>query len=439
MDKKKNSAVHFIGIGGIGVSALAKYYLSLGIAVTGSDIAKTEVTGDLQRSGAKVIIGKHHKKNIPDGKVRIIHTAAIPPKNPELLGARARHLGPETYAQAVGELTRQHPTITISGSHGKSTTTALVALALIEGYFDPTVIVGTKLKEFGNSNFRKGHGSHLVLEADEWNKSFLNYSPTHAIVTNIDAEHLDTYKTSKEVEKAFEKYLSRVPENGIIVANADDERTRRVAGKFGKKVRWYSKNQREAALLRRILKIPGEHNVSNALAALTLGRALGISEPALLHALSNFTGTWRRFEFKGLIKGAHIFDDYGHHPSEIKATLTAARSRFPMRRVWCVYQPHQYQRLQYLWDDFVGAFDMADRVCLLPVYGVAGRDTVASNKKTGSSALVRELLLRGKNAHHVQSFSAAKKFIWANSRAGDVILMMGAGDIYLLTKKLLNS
>ena len=447
-------SIHFIGIGGIGVSALAKYYLSAGVKISGSDLKSSEMVAELKRMGAKIYLGAHRAGNVPKAADLVIYTSAVPSDNPERKEAHKRRLKTQSYAEAVGELTKKYKTVTISGSHGKSTTTALAALVLMEGSFDPTVIIGTKMKEFAlplpaggdGSNFHKGLGPHLLLEADEWNKSFLNYHPTVAIITNIDAEHLDTYKNQKDVEETFQKYLERVPKDGKIIANADDPSLKRIAKKYGKKVIWYSLKDKEAKRISKILKVPGEHNVSNALAALALGRLLGITEADILRALSKFEGTWRRFEFKGMLNGAFIYTDYGHHPTEIKATLKAARGRFPFRRLWCVYQPHQYQRLAYLWSDFIGSFDLADVVCFLPVYDVAGRETgrdralseevlspagrMCAREKVDSEKLAREVERRGKKTHFLRDQKETVKFIRTNARKGDVIFIMGAGDIY---------
>ncbi len=428
--------IHFIGIGGIGVSAMAKYHLSRGDTVSGSDLVSSEIITELARMGAAIVVGPHVKTNIPSTTAKVIYTAAAGAKNPEFKEAKRRKLHVQSYAEAVGEITKNYKTVTISGSHGKSTTTALTALVLEEGYFDPTVIVGTKIKEFKGSNFRAGRGSHLVLEADEWNKSFLNYSPHIAVVTNIDAEHLDTYGTVEKVEDTFREYLASVPRGGKIIANRDDERLRRVAKKFGKKVVWYSLKDAVRDTVQRVLKIPGEHNVSNALAAMAVGRTLGVSEPDILRALARYTGAWRRFEFKGLLNGAFLFSDYGHHPTEIKATIAATRERFPLRRVVVIYQPHQYQRLQHLWDDFLGAFDLADRVVLLPVYDVAGRETKKAKHAVNSEKLAHTLLARGKDTLHMDTFGEVKEYLHTAARPGDTILLMGAGDIYDLTQDL---
>lgn len=459
--------IHFIGIGGIGVSALAKYYLARGARVSGSDLVSSEITEELKNQGVEIYIGKHRKTNIPKDATHVIYTAAVTKDNPELKAAleaaqnsSERHLKRrqrsserslanarngglaekiivQSYAEAVGELTRKYETIAISGSHGKSTTTALTALVLEEGYCDPTVLIGTKVKEFGNSNFRQGRGRNLVLEADEWNRSFHNYFPKIAVITNIDAEHLDTYKTVGAVERAFEKYLAKIPKDGALIANYDDPRTRKVAKKFGRLVHWYSLKDWDAPLIRRVLRIPGEHNVSNALAASCIGRLFGIKEGHILSALSRFSGCWRRFEWKGFLKGANIISDYGHHPAEIYATIRAARKRFPFRRIWCVYQPHQYQRLKYLWKEFIPAFDMADRIALLPVYEVAGRETKNVKETVNSENLSRELIKRGKNATYHQTFKEAEDYILTYLRPGDILLVMGAGNIHHLADQLL--
>ena len=434
MNHAEYASIHFIGIGGIGVSSLARFFIAKGVRVTGSDLQQSEIMDRLVKDGAMIHIGAHKAAHIPANADVVIHTAAISRTNLELKAAIKRKLPVRTYAEQVGELTKEYHTITISGSHGKSTTTALVSLVLEDGYCDPTVIVGTKLNEFGGSNFRNGRGSYLVLEADEWNRSFLNYHPEIAIVTNIDAEHLDTYGTIAEVERTFQEYLEKVPRKGKIIANYDNERLRNVAKKFGMKVSWYSLKDPETKLVRSVLRIPGEHNVSNALAALKLGRYLGIAECDILRALGRFTGAWRRFEFMGMHNGAYVFNDYGHHPSEIMATLSGARDRFPFRRVICVYQPHQHQRLHYLWNEFIGAFDLADKILMLPVYDVAGRETDAARKAVNSRKLVGELVTRGKQAEYSATFASAKKWIAAHAKAGDVVMIMGAGDIYDLAK-----
>lgn len=424
--------IHFIGIGGIGVSALAKYYLSQGATVTGSDVTHSEITEELSGLGAKIITGPHRPENIPDDADTVIYTAAVETRNSEYIEAKRKNIKILSYAEALGELTGKYKTITVSGSHGKSTTTALAALILEEGYFDPTVIVGTKVKEFGNSNFRKGMGMYFVLEADEWNRSFLNYSPQIAVVTNVDAEHLDTYDNLDGVMAAFRDFLSRVPEDGVIIANADEPNLAVVAKKFGTRVHWFSLHDQAAEEIKKNIHIPGIHNVSNALAAYTLGEHLGVTRAHMLSVISRFRGTWRRFEFKGMVNGAPVFSDYGHHPSEIHATILAAREKFPGKNIWCVFQPHQHQRLMYLWDEFIRAFDETDRVFILPVYDVAGRETEVALRQVNSEKLAAALSAQKKNALYISTHEDMKNYIKKYAHAEDVILIMGAGDIYHL-------
>ena len=262
---------------------------------------------------------------------------------------------------------------------------------------------------------------------------------------NSSSTDPDTYGNVEEVEKTFAKYLKKVPSDGHLILNQDDPRLRKLGEEFNSpNIHWYSLKDRESETLRTILRIPGEHNLSNALAALKLGRILGIHEPIILKALSQYNGAWRRFEFKGILNGAFLYSDYAHHPTEIKATVTAARSRFPMRRVWCVYEPHQYERLAYLWKEFTQAFHLADVVCILPVYEVAGRERphgakrarLDPAKRVSSEKLAHELIAGGKQAYHLDSFGRAEEFLRERARPGDVILLMGAGNIYTLADSL---
>jgi UDP-N-acetylmuramate--alanine ligase len=422
--------IHFIGIGGIGMSALAQWYLSCGDTVSGSDLVASDITRRLCMAGADIFVGSiGHPPIAPDIDL-VVHTAAVAPSHPELSDAKAKGIACRTYARALAPLTKQHKTIAIAGAHGKSTTTALTALVLEDSHFDPTVIVGTKLAEFGNTNFRRGYGGYLVLEADEYNKSFLHYTPHIAVLTNIDAEHLDTYGTVSQVQAAFAKFLNRVGKDGAIVANKDDARTLRVAKKFGRRVSWYSLDDPEARIVRRVLRVPGEHNISNALAALHVGRRLGALEPDILTALARFQGAWRRFELLGMRDGAFVVSDYAHHPREIIATLRAAREQFPIRRIWCIFQPHHYSRLASLWKSFHTAFDMADRVVILPVYEVAGRERAAiRNPRISAASLTDTLTKKGKDAYYLAERKDFHAYIDAHARAGDVLLFLGAGDI----------
>ncbi|MGA2417664.1 MAG: UDP-N-acetylmuramate--L-alanine ligase [Candidatus Staskawiczbacteria bacterium] len=427
--------IHLIGIGGIGVSALAQYYLSKGHQVSGSDLAASEITDLLKEKGIKIIIG-NFAKNIKNDFDLVVHSPAVKADNPEY--KKAKELGIKTisYPEALGRLTKEYYTIAVSGAHGKSTTTAMIALVLIKAGIDPTVIVGTKLKEFGNSNFRSGKSKFLVIEACEYDSSFLHYSPKIIVITNIDKEHLDYFKTFAKVKKAFEDFIAQLPADGFLVFNKDDKYPPKISKpKF--KAFSYSVKQKEAKKIKSILKVPGAHNVSNALAVLQVARILLIPDRITFNALSEFRGTWRRFEIKqGSADGKRItiVSDYAHHPNEISATLKAAREKYPSKKIWCVFQPHQYQRTYYLFEDFVKTFRLApvDEIIITDIYDVAGREVKEIKQEVSSKNLVKEI---DRNTIVYSSLSELENHIKEKVKSGDVLIIMGAGDIYKLADK----
>jgi UDP-N-acetylmuramate--alanine ligase len=421
--------IHFIGIGGIGVSYLAQWCLARGCRVSGSDIAEGPIVEILREKGAKIRVGAHRGKNIPKGTELVIYTLAARPSNPERREARRRGIAQISHAEALGELTERYATIAIAGSHGKSTTTALTGLLLKRAGFNPTVFVGTKLKEFGGTNCAIGRSKYLVIEADEWHGAFWHYRPHIVILTNIDREHLDFYKDFRGVKSGFKKFLAGTPHDAIIVANGDDPAVREAVIDSSRTHIFYSRTDPDADRVRRILRIPGSHNVSNALAVLTLSRVLRIPRYTALRTIANYRGSWRRFEYRGMLRGAKLFDDYAHHPTEITATLSAGRTiLWGAGRLWCVFQPHQYRRLQALFPAFVRAFDQADHIVVLPVYAVAGRE---SPQAFGVRAehLSEALAQRGLRATYAPSFRRAAAILHRDLRRGDICILMGAGDI----------
>jgi len=428
--------IHFIGIGGIGVSALAQYYLSKDYQVSGSDLVSSEITEALKKKGAKILIGKHRKENLPKNVDLVIYSPAVQKTNPELRAAFKIQI--LSYPEALGKLTEQYYTIAVSGTHGKSTTTAMISLILIKAGLDPTVIIGTKLKEFGDSNCRVGKSKYLVIEADEHFASFLNYWPKIIVLTNIEADHLDYYKNLNNILKTFKKYVGHLPKDGYLVANKDDKNIRSIFSTTVKNVLWYSLKDKESRELQTILKIPGEHNIYNALAALTLARTLKISDGISLKSLSEFHGSWRRFEIiKGNLGGKKItiVSDYGHHPTKVRVTLKAAREKWPKEKIYCVYQPHQYQRTYYLFADFVKTFKQApmNKIIITDIFDVAGREEEDIKKKVNSEKLVKAINKKG-----VVYLSKEKilDYIRDNIREIDVLIIMGAGDIYRLVDSL---
>ena len=433
--------IHFIGIGGIGMSSLAQYYHEKGHQVFGSDLVSSEITDLLKEMGIGIAIGQY-EQNIKEDFDLVIYSPAVPAENPEYKRALELDLRIQSYPEALGELTKQYFTIAVSGSHGKSTTTALISLILVKAKLDPTVILGTKLKEFGDSNFRMGKSNFLVIEACEYDDSFNNYQPKITVVTNIDKEHLDYFKTFANVVKAFKKFILKLPEDGFLVANKDDLGIKKAINSkfsFSNKflIKQFSIKHPDAKKLRKILRIPGDHNVSNALASLEVARILNVKDEISFKALSEYRGSWRRFEIKeGHAEKKHIIivSDYGHHPNEVSATLIATREKYPKKKIWLVYQPHQYQRTHYLFSDFVKVFRGAkiDEILITEIYDVAGREEKQISSSVSSESLVKKI--NKKNVRYM-SFELVENFIKENIKAGDILVVMGAGDIYKLVDK----
>jgi len=460
--------VHFIGIGGIGISALAQYYLAKGAEVFGSDLASSEIIEILKQKGIRVSIGQHKAENISRDLDLVIFSPAVQESNSEFIQAKKYGIEVLSYPQALGRLTKDYFTIAVSGSHGKSTTTAMISLILVKAGLNPIVILGTKLKEFGDSNFRMGgnpkiindqlsifNDQFLVIEADEYRASFLNYWPKIIILTNIEEEHLDYYKNLKNLLKTFKEFIRHLPKEGVLIANRDDKNIRRILysefkignsklvqnSKF--KIRNYFLEQEEAKELKKILKVPGEHNIYNALAALACARVLGISDQVAFEALSDYKGAWRRFETKEIIidhLSSILVSDYAHHPTEIRATLQAAREKWPNKKIWVVFQPHQYQRTYYFFERLVKVFAGAevDKIILTPIYDVAGREQREITEKVSSPKLAEAIRAkaRGKedNILYFPDFGTTKSFLEQNIQGGEIVMIMGAGDIYRLAK-----
>jgi UDP-N-acetylmuramate--alanine ligase len=473
--------IHFIGIGGIGTSALARYYLASGHQVSGSDLVSSEITDFLRKKGAKIIINSKLKikiQNLIKKADLIVYSPAVPKNHPDLKLAKKLKIKCLSYPQALGGLTKKYFTIAVCGTHGKSTTAAILSLILIKAGLSPTVILGTKLKEFGDSNFypgktpssklqapcldgRQASSKILVIEADEHFASFLNYWPKIIVLTNVEADHLDYYKNFKNYLNVFKKFIFRLPERGVLVANKDDKgvfqilksKIKNQKSKTQFKIQRYSLKQEEAKELRKILKIPGEHNVYNALAALTAARLLNIPDKISFKALSEYRGAWRRFDIrKGKIgnKKFILISDYAHHPTEVKATLEAAKEHFlrppkffgkknkrAKKKIWCVFQPHQYQRTFYLFDDFVDVFSKVslDKLIITDVYDVAGREDKTIKKKVNSKKLAEKI--NNPSAVYLPKIKI-KNFLKKNLKGGEAIIIMGAGDIYDLSTDLLD-
>lgn len=438
-------SIFFVGIGGIGMSALARYFKSKNWAVSGSDLVESPISKSLIKEGIKVKIG-HRKANIAADLNLVVYNRAIPANNPELVAAKRGRMRTIPYAEILGELTEKYATIAVTGSHGKSTTTALAGLVLVKAGFDPTVLVGTNLKEFGGKNVRIGKGPHLVLEADDFGGAFLYYSPAIAIVTNIDREHLDFYGGFSQLKNAFVRFLARTKHGGTLILNRDDKnlyflrnRIKALAKKNKLKLVWYSLRDPNIKKIKTILKIPGAHNAQNALAAYKLGVTLKIPEKNILAALGSYHGSWRRMEYRGKYKNAPVYDDYAHHPTEIKATLKGFRERYPDARLICVFQPHQAKRLARLFKEFTMAFDDADTTVTLPLYKVPGRDEKTFQNRD-SRALSRAIQKQSaqKTVFYLDNPKKLKATLAKLVSGSSVLIMMGAGDIVNYTDSLIS-
>ena len=420
--------VHFLGIGGIGVSALAQYYLAQGHQVTGSDLVSSEIIDFLKKKGIKITLGKNI---IPKKIDLVIYSPAI---KIDRLKTEVPLL---SYPQALGQLTKEYFTIAISGTHGKSTVTAMASLLLKKAGLDPTVIIGTKLKEFNKTNCRVGRSQYLVIEADEHLASFLNYWPKIIVVTNIEADHLDYYKNIKNIKKAFNQFVSHLPQEGILIKGKEN----RIGQGGSFKVLNYDAQKSDFLKLKKILKVPGDHNLLNALAALTLARSLKIPDQVSFKSLAEYRGCWRRFEetsFKINDSKVKIIFDYAHHPTEIEATLKAVQEKYPRKKIWCLFQPHQYQRTYYLLKDFIKVFQKNNlaKVIITDIYDVSGREEKGIKKKINAKKLVklidREPVIYLKKEKMVG-------FLKENLKGKEIIIIMGAGDIYQLFKSVLDN
>lgn len=429
-DITKYKKVHFIGIGGIGVSALARMMLHDGKEVSGSDKGKSEITEMLEQIGIRVCYGQK-AENVPIGADLVVYTVAITDDNPELVQAQNMGVRLLTYPQFLGALSKGKFTIAVSGTHGKTTTTGMIAKILIDAGLDPTVIVGSLIKdEHGNrTNFIPGKSKYLVIEACEYKRSFLNYYPQILAITNIDNDHLDYYKDVADIQSAFNELAKRVPQDGFVVTDKNNPAVSPVLLDVEAKVINYSLYNN----LPIALKVPGVHNKKNAAVAFVVATALGIDPKVAQKSLESFVGTWRRFEYKGETKnGARVYDDYGHHPTEIRATLQGARELYPRERLIVAFQPHLYSRTKLLFDDFVAAFDQADEVVLVPIYAAREVD----DGTVSSELLAKKISEHGRYVQSFPNMQLAEDYLLGKSKKGDVIVVMGAGDIYKIAENI---
>jgi UDP-N-acetylmuramate--alanine ligase len=422
--EKQKQVVHFIGIGGIGISALARMMLSEGALVTGSDSALTLVTDELEKLGAKIFVG-HDPAHIPESVNMVIYTIAIPETNPELVEAKKRGVSVLSYPEALGKISKEKFTIAVAGTHGKTTTTGMLAKVFIDAGKEPTVIVGSFLKG-AKSNFIAGAGP-LIVEACEYRRSFLNLSPRILVITNVDEDHLDYYKDLDDIQGAFRELAQKVPRDGFIVCNPNHPKFFPVLSGVMATVIDYTKEGAVPPLM-----VPGVHNKENAQAAMAVARALGLTEALIERSLADFPGTWRRFDYKGTTRaGTFVYDDYAHHPAEVAATIAGFREKFPNKKLTVIFQPHLYSRTRDHLQAFAQSLSGADKVVVLPIY--AARETDPGDIK--SEDLVR---LLGDKGVFAPGFTRVMPVL--GLLAGeDVVVTMGAGDVYKVGEEVLGA
>jgi UDP-N-acetylmuramate--alanine ligase len=447
--------IHFIGIGGIGMSGIAEVLMNLGYRVSGSDLKETEITRRLQSLGGEIAYG--HKGEHIQGAEVVVISSAVRPDNPEVLAARQALLPVIPRAEMLAELMRLKYGVAVAGSHGKTTTTSMVANVLAYGGLDPTVIIGGRLDKWG-SNARLGQGAFLVAEADESDGSFLHLSPSIAVVTNIDLEHLDFYRDLDHIQNTFLDFLGRLPFYGLAILCLDDPHLPSLIPKLKKRYRTYGLTAQADIQARDInpkglstqyrlynsgkdwgeirFKIPGLHNVYNSLAAIAVGFELEVPFNRIQEAFDNLEGVQRRFQVRGEYRGAIVMDDYGHHPTEIKATLNAIRGCWPDHRIVVVFQPHRFTRTRALFDEFTTSFYQADCLLMLPIYA-ASEDPIEG---INSEYLLEGI--KGKGHRETRLFSQPAEVISCLQeilKAGDVLVTLGAGDVWKIGQELVST
>lgn len=422
--------IHFIGIGGIGISALAYLCLIEEKRVTGSDTTDSALLNDLRHHGALIHLG-HEAAHITDDTELAIYTEAIDPEhNPEYQKAQQMGIPVLSYFEALGQLSRTKRTLAVIGTHGKTTTTAMLGLALIKSGLEPTVIVGSKVQAFDQRNIYIGKGDVFVVEACEYRRSFLNLDPFGVVLLNCEAEHLDYYKNEKDYVNAYIELVKKIPPNGFLVANKEEANVRHVASHCPGQVILVGMEEMGALDLK--LQVLGQFNLFNATHAYYAAQAIGADLVTVRQALKDFKGTWRRMELKGFLNKAPLIDDYGHHPTEILATLKAIKDHYPKKRLICVFQPHQYSRTHLLLEAFKVAFQSADKVIITDIY--AARDTEEDKTKINAEALVKAI--RHPDVVWGKRLDDTADLLKREVSANDVVVIMGAGSIGGLAERL---
>ncbi|MBU1036759.1 UDP-N-acetylmuramate--L-alanine ligase [Patescibacteria group bacterium] len=461
MQIAKIKKIHFIGIGGIGVSATAKLMLKLGKKVSGSDLCTSEITDKLEKKGAKIFKG-HHQNQLDNDTDLVVYSDAVPPTNPERIKAEKKNIEQISYFQFLGIITKSKKTIAVSGTNGKTTTSAILGKVLADLGLDPTVIIGSQLQEF-DGNLRFGHSKYFVIEADEYYAHMLSLLPWCIFLTNIDIDHLDFYKDLNDIIEHFQKFVDGLPPNGVLFYAADDKNIQKLklsANSFGcslknDKADYQAKNLQlteknyefdvyfnNEFLEHFKISLVGKYNVLNTLLVIGFCHQLKMDLGKVKKSLAEFANLWRRFETLGYLKkndDVLVISDYTHHPQAVKKTLQAAKEFYPNRRLFLIYQPHQHNRTKSLFNDFIKSFNQADLIIIQEIYDVAGRK-LEKDENISSSDLVQKIISqKHKNKQEIlfaKNFKQTKELLNKKVKSHDLLLIMGAGDIDNLAREL---
>ena len=451
-----NNPVHiyFIGIGGISMSGLAEILLNENFTVSGSDMKESDLTTLLSERGATIFYGQRYE-NITDDIDAIVYTSAIKEDNPEWQAMKDKNIPSLSRAQLLGQLMKNYELpVAISGTHGKTTTTSMISEILLKADTDPTLSIGGIYKSIGG-NIRVGQGKYFVTEACEYTNSFLSFYPKTAIILNVEEDHLDFFKDINDIRSSFKQFAALLPDDGTLIINSDIDNYAELYKDLTCKVVTYGFKEtddffatdiiynengypsftviaKDGSRLEYQLNVPGIHNISNALSAIAFATLEGIDTSVVKEALKAFRGTDRRFDYKGSIGGVTIIDDYAHHPTEIRATLTAAQN-YPHNHLWCVFQPHTYTRTKAFLKEFAEALSLAENIILADIYAARERDTLGISSKT----LQAEIEKLGKKCYYFPSFDEIENFLLEKCINGDLLITMGAGDVVKIGENLI--
>lgn len=442
--------IYFLGIGGISMSGLAEILHSKGFLVSGSDMKESKATNHLLKRGIKIYIG-HNYENITDDIDLLVYTAAVKEDNPEMIAAKDKGIKIIDRAELLGEVMKSYESaIAVSGTHGKTTTTSMISEILLSADADPTISIGGILPSI-NGNIKIGNSKYFIAEACEYFDSFLKFNPLVAVILNVEADHLDYFKDLNQIQTSFKKFAQRVRKEGTVVINKEIENLDYIIDSLKCNVVTYSSTDKKAdwtaeniihvddgknsfdavfkgeVMGRVSLNIPGNHNIANALAACAAASSVGMDMKSIIKGLGNFGGAKRRFQFKGSFNGTVVIDDYAHHPTEVRTTLEAAKN-VKHNKLWCVFQPHTFSRTKAFLNEFANSFENADNIIIAKIYAAREKDT----GEISGQDLAEKIKNKGKNAIYIDNFEQIEEYLIRNCKQGDMLITMGAGDVYLV-------